>query len=269
MSNKKRNRMAGDDEFKKELSDREQMRARLQTDADFRKRRLARAEEVEGASMKGLDEKVVAEVLRGDFGQEDLARYNERMNPTAPEPEAPKAEEPVKEPKKEKPVKTETNTNIVNKTPKGKKGGNSGTGGSVGGGNTQTASFDRSFTGGDVTVRGDNSGNINVDSSVNTNVNEFLNSGYSNSRFKKGEAGNNYMAAANAVMQAAQNPATAASAGKGLSYDLGDFSLKGIPNNRERMEYLKDEVAATTQDFYDRGELAAMNVFGKRGSLFQ
>ena len=188
MSNKKRNRMAGDDEFKKELSDREQMRARLQTDADFRKRRLARAEEVEGASMKGLDEKVVAEVLRGDFGQEDLARYNERMNPTAPEPEAPKAEEPVKEPKKEKPVKTETNTNIVNKTPKGKKGGNSGTGGSVGGGNTQTASFDRSFTGGDVTVRGDNSGNINVDSSVNTNVNEFLNSGYSNSRFKKGEA---------------------------------------------------------------------------------
>ena len=71
------------------------------------------------------------------------------------------------------------------------------------------------------------------------------------------------MVAANAVMQAAQNLATAASAGKGLSYDLGDFSLKGIPNNRERMEYLKDEVAATTQDFYDRGELAAMNVFGK------
>ena len=178
----------------------------------------------------------------------------------------PITEEPEPEPINDQPLPVEE----VNEVEIGGKGGAGviGSGTAIGGNNDIdiTGQGDKTWSG-NVKVGGDNYGNINSDSSVNTNTNQFLNANYGDSRFAKGQGDNNYMAPALAVMAAAQNQATAGNAGAGLSTVVGDYSFDKIPNLRARNQKRIDDVGATTQELYDRGELLAVKLYGPEFGL--
>ena len=139
---------------------------------------------------------------------------------------------------------------------------NTGEGDAVGGNNQTTyGDIDQSKDyNGNVSVGGNNTGNINSDFSTTTNS-------YGSTEGSSGSTANNNqynraMAGVNALMASVNNAATAGNAGSTMSLNLGDFD---IPDNRARMGYLEDSVSARTQEFYDRGEMALNKVFGKYG----